>query len=237
MPTLRLQLKRRRVRIGVCALLLMAVSSIALSDASLGSPPPRAPAAHGRVTRQSRVRLATPFSVLADRTVLRHAVAVVMPKAVVQGLTNFAAYKAKLGRPVPEVSQAAYAGQFPWVGPAGRATTEVWVMPRSDGGVCIAPLLGGRLAGLLCGTPADAGSGAVVVTTLDSQNATIDALGIAPNGNSSVVLTGPSGSTDDVPVTNNIWSEYGFDATAVRAIAADGQLTTNSLLPGAGAGS
>jgi hypothetical protein len=33
MPTLRLQLKRRRVRIGVCALLLMAVSSIALSDA------------------------------------------------------------------------------------------------------------------------------------------------------------------------------------------------------------
>jgi hypothetical protein len=93
-----------------------------------------------------------------------------------------------------------------------------WALAGS-GGACIVALEAENAAVATCQTAANANAGGVE-GLLQNPDGTQTIFGLVPNGNQSVSLTTVSGSTETVPVTDNVFeatSSSGFASVGVRA--------------------
>jgi len=112
---------------------------------------------------------------------------------------------------------------------AGGTTDPVWVIPGSTE-LC---LINGSTAtpgdlGGVCGSISGAEEHGLAVTT-ESASGTPIVLGLVPNGNTSVKVTNTDGTTEHVPVTNNVYEIDSGNPSTVNLNEASGKATTRHL--------
>ena len=132
-----------------------------------------------------------------------------LPVAVVEGMSR------QLG---VEPSAAVFAG----------GTYPTWVVPGSTE-VCLmhAALSRQDVPGGVCGSIKAAEHG-LAVTSEDAAGAPV-VLGLAPDGNISVNVTNADGTTESVPVTNNVYEITSGDPVSVTLKQASGASETRHL--------
>lgn len=97
---------------------------------------------------------------------------------------------------------------------------SLWVVPGANK-ICVEDA---TYAGV-CGTVSSADSGSLIMLTGDANGAHT-VIGLVPDGNSSVALHHPDGSTSTVPVVNNVYSVSAADLDGVTVHTASGTAST-----------
>jgi hypothetical protein len=160
-------------------------------------------------------RLGRTFGVLRRHDLTAHsasanASAQPLPVATEQGINHFQGM---------DPSAAVFAG----------GTYPTWVVPGSSD-VCL--VLGAtapdRYPGGVCGSISGAERRGLAVTTENAAGAPI-VVGLAPNGNSAVEVTNTNGTTESVPVTNNVYEITSGNPTTVSLKDASGTPTTRHV--------
>lgn len=99
---------------------------------------------------------------------------------------------------------------------------HLWVEPGSAG-VCVIDYEPGAGGGS-CGSVADALEGSIAIGIGASDQAVV--YGLVPNGNSQIVVHDADGTTEEVPVENNVYIIRHPGAVSAEVIDAGGQRTT-----------
>lgn len=102
---------------------------------------------------------------------------------------------------------------------------HLWVEPGSAG-ICLMDYEAEANGGS-CGSIAEALEGSIAVGVGASDEAVV--YGLVPNGNSQIVVHDANGSTEDVPVENNVYIIRHPGAVSAEVIDASGQTTTVEL--------
>jgi hypothetical protein len=101
---------------------------------------------------------------------------------------------------------------------------HLWVEPGSAG-MCVTDYEGA--GGGSCGSIAEALEGSIAVGVGNTGSVVV--YGLVPNGNSQIVVHDADGTTEDVPVENNVYIIRHSGAVSAEVIDAGGQHTTVEL--------
>jgi hypothetical protein len=199
--------KRPKNSVMIVAALLAAVATVAVTAAMASS--------NGRATKASTppahvsARLATIFRVLQRAHRASSVDAKPLPTAALQGLSVQAGM---------DPSSAVFAG----------GTYPTWVVPGSTEVCLMHDALTSRDApGGICGSVKAAEHGLAEAT--ESATGAPLILGLVPNGNASVTVTNANGTTDSVPVSDNVYEITSGVPASVTLKTASGTAETRHL--------
>lgn len=170
---------------------------------------------HSSLAAGVSARLGQVFKVLSGSTLGAHGAAVSagsqpLPAGVAEGMSS--------SRPGVAPSKAVFAG----------GVYPTWVVPGSAEVCLVAGTIGPRsVPSSVCGPIAKAEAGLALMTETDAGQPVV--LGLAPNGNTSVKVTNADGTTENVPVTNNVYEIASGKPSTVRLKAASGSPRTDSV--------
>jgi hypothetical protein len=132
-----------------------------------------------------------------------------LPAAAALGLSQIAGV---------DTSAAVFAG----------GTYPAWVVPGlTETCVIVGAVRPGDVPGGVCGSTAAAIHGLALAT--ENAAGTSVVLGLVPNGNASVKVTNADGTTENVPVTNNVYEVTGGTPSTVSLKEASGKRVTRHL--------
>lgn len=200
------QPKRRVVAISA-AIVIMAAAAVATATASSKK---HAAKLHATPNQTVSVRLIHMLKVLREDRARAHVASAdtssqELPQAVVKGLSG--------SRPGVDTSAAVFAG----------GTYPVWVVPGSTEVCLINGSTGpGDVPGGLCSPTSEVSHGLAV-----SDGSIV--FGLVPDGNTSVKVTNSDGTTESVPVVNNVYEITSGDPSTVTLKEASGVEVTRHL--------
>ncbi len=105
--------------------------------------------------------------------------------------------------------------------------TSTCVISGPTGMSAAAAAAAGRLGGV-CGSISGAEERGLAVTTESASGAPV-VVGLAPKGNASVTVTNADGTTESVPVTNNVYEITSGNPSTVNLKETSGKVTTRHL--------
>lgn len=133
-----------------------------------------------------------------------------LPAAVVEGMAH---------EPGLDTSAAVFAG----------GTYPAWVVPGTNEVCLIHGAIGPRgVPGGVCSSIGAVEQRGLAVTTESATGAAV-VLGLVPNGNSSVNVTNANGSTESVPVANNVYEITSGTPSTIGLREASGAATTRHV--------
>jgi hypothetical protein len=125
----------------------------------------------------------------------------------------------------PSAAIAVEGGAYPVVVEPGE--TEICVLNGPEGMTAASAHAAGELGGV-CGTIADAETRGLADSTEAASGAPV-VIGLVPNGNTSVSVTNTNGTTEDLPVTNNVYEITSGTPTSVTMKDATGATVTRHI--------
>jgi hypothetical protein len=208
----------KRSRSSAMALAALVVLAAVVVTAATASSNNHAVKLHSSPAPAVSARLAQLFKVLSAtnlgaRGVAARTGAQPLPASVVQGMSNY--------EPDLAPAEAVFTG----------GVYPTWVVPGSSEVCLVVGTTGSRsVPGATCGPTAKAEAGLTGMTETDSGQPVV--LGLAPNGNTSVEVTNADGTTENVPVTNNVYEVVSGKPSTVSLKTASGTPTTESVAIG-----
>ncbi|MGP0103523.1 MAG: hypothetical protein ACLPUT_18115 [Solirubrobacteraceae bacterium] len=108
--------------------------------------------------------------------------------------------------------------------------SHAWVIPGTAGACLFVQGSPARESAGTCGSVTHADAGMIMLVTTDQSTGVKEIFGLAPDGNSSVSLTGSDGSTVQVPVVSNVYdAPTSASSQSLTVRGADGEPTVIPL--------
>jgi len=202
-------------RRGIAAAVLVAIVAMAAIATAMASSSPRAARRHTTHRHAVSGRLGHIFRALDARHVRAHRVSaatasVPLPAAVFDAMSRW--------NPGLNPSAAVFTG----------GTYPTWIVPGSTE-VClvVGPMRAHDVPGAVCGSVSGSEHG-FAMTTENAVGAPV-VIGLAPDGNASVEVTNANGTSESVPVVNNVYEVISGTPSTATLKEASGRTFTRRL--------